>query len=231
MGSLRTVHRFHPYELHTQAFCPDTAAKELPDPAASHEPEAQTGNDFECGICVATGHGGNLFYESLICGFFNGAMKPKVEDLLTMLKEHYAFFKTATRISTVTEEMIKAKDKAPKLRTKAAECRCIVPFAFQLASDMGEKMTKLRFKTMAQMFGHHLDFYMAGPVLGAPRRSREQVVELQAHVPHVPGACRVSEPLDRKSKGFLVIQRRVLYGIRGQAVVSRRVPPYRKDDA
>ena len=149
------THTFHPYELHTQASCPDTAVKEPPDPAASHEPEAQ------CGICVATGRDGEPLPRVTHLWFLQWCHETKGGRLANHVEGTPRFLQDTHPHLRADGGDEKAKDKAPIKRTKAAERRCIVPFALQLASDMAEKMTKRRFKTTAQMFRHHPDFDVA----------------------------------------------------------------------
>lgn len=59
--------------------------------------------------------------------------KVRVGTLWGLLREWYQAEAVADRLQTLVPTMIKAPDKRPKLRCKAAESRALVPFALNLA--------------------------------------------------------------------------------------------------
>ena len=70
----------------------------------------------------------------VVCRHLEGANhKARVGTLWGSLRAWYQTEGVADRLQSLVPTMIKAPDKRPKLRCKAAECRALVPFALVLA--------------------------------------------------------------------------------------------------
>ena len=87
--------------------------------------------------------------------------KEKLACLWDRVKEYYKTFKAPSQIQKLTEEMVKAEKKCPKLKTKGAETRHLVPLGLQLAQEMCEKKATTHNQTLLQAMSHMMDFYMA----------------------------------------------------------------------
>lgn len=73
---------------------------------------------------------GNFFYECISFLLPGSTQAERLKKLWKDLKEWYNESKPPSRLDNLTLEMIKGKDKLkPKLRSKAAEARYLVPFA------------------------------------------------------------------------------------------------------
>ena len=68
---------------------------------------------------------------------------------------------TPNRVQTITEEMIKKEHKGPKMRTKGAETRGLVPFAVECAQSLHEKEQTVHTLTMVKAMTNLLEFYLA----------------------------------------------------------------------
>jgi hypothetical protein len=75
---------------------------------------------------------GNLFHE--VVEIIDGATrKDRVLSLFAQIKAWYKEASPPSQFQALTPEMIKLPGKSPKLRSKAGECRYLVPFAAALA--------------------------------------------------------------------------------------------------
>ena len=82
---------------------------------------------------------GNVLWEFQKCGLCPGSnVKDRVAALWLKLKAHYIALGTPNRIQALTVEMLKMDKKGPKLRTKGAETRSLVPFGLVCAKEMYE---------------------------------------------------------------------------------------------
>ena len=71
-------------------------------------------------------------------------MKARSGQLFLRIKKYY---KIAVGVSTEIQgwslEMVKQKDKGPKLRAKGAETRGLVPFGLELACELRDAFSRL----------------------------------------------------------------------------------------
>lgn len=80
---------------------------------------------------------GNLFNE--VCELLPGSTrKERVDALWLKIKAWYKIHKPSSRLDNLTVEMIKQPGKKPKLRSKAGECRYLIPFAAELAKEFDD---------------------------------------------------------------------------------------------
>ena len=80
---------------------------------------------------------GNLFNE--ICELLPGsARQDRVDALWQKLREWYKLHKVPSKLDGLTPEMIKQPQKQNKLRSKAGECKYLIPFAASLASEFDD---------------------------------------------------------------------------------------------
>ena len=87
--------------------------------------------------------------------------KDKVRNLKDKLKSHYRLFQTPCQVNDITQEMIWAEGKrSPKLRTKGAECRHIIPFGVEVALDLHEQVNDTESQSILHLLSLLLDFYM-----------------------------------------------------------------------
>ncbi len=77
---------------------------------------------------------GNLFVEMLQV-LPGGNRSERLSKLWEMIREFYRENAGLSQLDHLTYEMIKKPGKAPKLSSKAAECRHLVPFAAALAAQ------------------------------------------------------------------------------------------------
>ena len=98
-------------------------------------------------VCIDTLHAldigftqyliGNLLWEFQASGLCRGHnIAERVEDLWLKLKAHYKAFATPNQIQTLTPPMLRKDGQPPKLRTKGADTRHIVPFGLACAQAM-----------------------------------------------------------------------------------------------
>ncbi len=81
---------------------------------------------------------GNTFYAVLV--YLPGANQAdRVTSLWKLMREFYAKAKPASQLQGLTLEMLKQPGKPPKLRSKAAQCRYLVPFCSELADRFKDK--------------------------------------------------------------------------------------------
>ena len=103
---------------------------------------------------------GNVLFEYIKSPLAEGPnQKVKVSNLWKALKEHYKAANTPNRLQGLTFEMIKKEKKPPKMRTKGAETRSLVPFAVELALKLDDAAQTSHSKTVAQCCSALLDFY------------------------------------------------------------------------
>ena len=77
---------------------------------------------------------GNLFNE-IIDLLPGSSRQERVAALWLRMKNWYKETKPPSKLDALTPEMVKLPGKKPKLRSKAAECRYLLPFARQLAQE------------------------------------------------------------------------------------------------
>ena len=105
---------------------------------------------------------GNLFHEALGTNVLEGrSKKDSCVSLLNKIKKHYREVNAPTRISNLSVEMIKVCGKKPKLRTKGAETRHLVPFGVRLAEEMHTDDPSPKNLIILKMMRHLLTFYMS----------------------------------------------------------------------
>lgn len=104
---------------------------------------------------------GNLFFEMLELRILAGASREaRLTSLWAKLKAHYKAMKTSNRLQKLTMGMVKADKKPPKLRTKAAETRHIMPFAVEIAQELHAADPSVHNATILQMVSGLFDLYM-----------------------------------------------------------------------
>ena len=80
---------------------------------------------------------GNLFHE--VCELLPGSTREdRVGALWQKLKAWYKIHKPPSKLDDLTPLMIKQPGKKPKLRSKAGECRYLIPFAAALAQEFDD---------------------------------------------------------------------------------------------
>ena len=95
--------------------------------------------------------------------FFHGASQDKrVTELWAEIKRRYRVWETECRIQGLTREMIlqKKPNATPKLRTKGAETRHLVPIALGLAQSYADAVSTEMSRTIVSMLSRLVDFYM-----------------------------------------------------------------------
>ena len=103
---------------------------------------------------------GNVLFEALGVFAAGRNRKEQVQDLQSKMKDHYKRMGTKNRINQLTAEMIKRDGKAPKLRSKGAESRHIVPFALEIATAMHANGPNDHTLTVLRLVSALMDFYM-----------------------------------------------------------------------
>lgn len=78
---------------------------------------------------------GNLFWH-VLPQLPGNNRKEKVSSLFMKIDEFYRRQPTDSRLDDLTALMIKAPKKGPKLRSKAAEARGLIPFGLELANEL-----------------------------------------------------------------------------------------------
>ena len=76
------------------------------------------------------------------------------------LKKHYETMHTTNRLQALTVEMVRPPGKKPKMRTKGAETRNLVPFGVVLAQEMRAETPSKHTTTVLACVSNLLDFYM-----------------------------------------------------------------------
>ena len=85
---------------------------------------------------------GNVLYEALdYSGLMYNTREGRCCLLWDKLRVHYHVHKISTKLQGLTINMIKAKNKPPKLRGKGKINRYLVRFALELAWDMQHLQT------------------------------------------------------------------------------------------
>lgn len=80
---------------------------------------------------------GNLFNE--VADLLPGAnRKDRIKELWLRIKAWYQLVKPPSQLEGLTPEMVKQPGKGPKLRSKAGECRYLIPFAAKLAREFDD---------------------------------------------------------------------------------------------
>ena len=78
---------------------------------------------------------GNVLWECLDILFPNLSKKDQVKALYLKLKAWYKTAKPPSQLDGLTVEMLTLPGKGPKLRSKAGECRYLIPFAALIARE------------------------------------------------------------------------------------------------
>ena len=97
---------------------------------------------------------GNIFYESLDILWPGLPKKSQVQQLYMKMKSWYAVSKPPSRLDALTIEMLKLPGKGPKLRSKAGECRYLLPFGAVLARECDDG--SIRRKTITNLMDNFL---------------------------------------------------------------------------
>ncbi len=86
----------------------------------------------------------------------------KTQELWLLIKTYYKRATPPTRISALTEDMIKQKGKGPTFRGKAVETRHLVPFACEFAVEIAKAAggTNAYYNQLANMMHLLLTLYM-----------------------------------------------------------------------
>lgn len=109
---------------------------------------------------------GNVLWEVLhsrVCPEKN--LQLKIEGLWTKLKLHYRTLGTPNRLQGLTLAMVRQEGKGPKMRTKGAETKGLVPFALECAQALHNTSPSAHTATVLQMVSCLLEFYL---LLGLP---------------------------------------------------------------
>ena len=77
---------------------------------------------------------GNLFH--YLRGKFAGSVKVRTARLWERVQNFYEAKNVQDRLQTLTPSMIKMDKKGPALRSSAAQCRALVPFALEIAQEL-----------------------------------------------------------------------------------------------
>ena len=112
-----------------------------------------------CDLGVSQKIVGNIFWEAQARICEGSTIKARVDNLQGKLKNYYKYAQPTSKLDNLTPDMIKAPGKGPKLRSKAAECKNSVPFAFQLSVQMAEQDPSEHCKTMLRMMSALLSYY------------------------------------------------------------------------
>ena len=111
-----------------------------------------------CDLGVSQVALGNLFYELLPT--VGSVRAEQVANLWAKIKTYYRNGNAPSQIQTLTLEMIRLPNKGPKLRTKGAETRGLVPFGAQLAREHNANEGSSRSHALMRTFKYLLEFYM-----------------------------------------------------------------------
>ena len=96
---------------------------------------------------------GNVMWEALNILWPNLNTKQQVHAMYLKLKDWYKEANPPSRLDALTIEMLKLPGKGPKLRSKAAECRYLLPFAAILARECDDGSPRRRtIKNMTERF-------------------------------------------------------------------------------
>ena len=115
-----------------------------------------------CDLGVSQDFIGNTMHEYLRSGLLDGSNhEDGIKQLWQRLKKHYNSFKTEIRIHNLTSDMVKARGKPPKVRTKGAECRSLLPFALEISQHMADSLETLHYKTIFRCASSLMNFYLS----------------------------------------------------------------------
>jgi len=100
---------------------------------------------------------GNVVWEYSEHFAAGGTQSQRMAYVFVKLKEHYMKMRTTNRLQALTVEMVRSEaSKSPKMRTKGAETRNLVPFAVEIAMEMCETRLGPRFKGVLRRGGGSL---------------------------------------------------------------------------
>ena len=100
---------------------------------------------------------GNVFW-NVLPQLPGANQEARIRNLWGRIRQFYKDNKTKSRLENITREMIKAGKKPPKLRSKAAECRYLVPFAVQLANEFSGGVEGDTIKQVVKLLQDLYDF-------------------------------------------------------------------------
>ena len=111
--------------------------------------------DLGCGADAI----GNFFWHLIaVPGFFPGASREaRLKALWGRLRTWYQNHKPASVLDNLTVEMVRRSKNTskPKLKAKGAECRYLVPFCHELATEIAESHPEDHcMQTIAGLFNH-----------------------------------------------------------------------------
>ncbi len=137
-------------------------------------------------ICIDVLHDCDLGFTQEVLGsvMFGGLgkfatgknRKEQVADLQQKMKDHYKRLGTPNKINALTQEMIKQKGKAPKLRAKGAETRHLVPFGLEIATALHAAEESAHTLTVLKCISALFDFYMCLGVSPFPKEEAQRAV-------------------------------------------------------
>lgn len=81
---------------------------------------------------------GNVLWECLDILWPNQNKKQQVNELWKKLRAWYKLHQPPAQFDGLTVEMLKQSGKGPKLRSKAAECRYLLPFGVLIADECND---------------------------------------------------------------------------------------------
>ena len=102
---------------------------------------------------------GNLFWLAIEELEKGRSREARVESLWEKVKSFYKVANAPSRIQTLTVTMIRMDNKGPKLRTKGAETRYLVPFGTQLAQQLVDNNDSPFNQGVLKLFESLLELY------------------------------------------------------------------------
>ena len=103
---------------------------------------------------------GNLIWEYMNEFATGPNQEKRMQEVWVKLKAHSKDMNTKNRIQALTNEMVRRDGKGPCMRTKGAETRNLVPFAFSLAQEMHEARPTRHTMSVRACVASLMDFYM-----------------------------------------------------------------------
>ena len=130
---------------------------------------------------------GNLFYDAVNrSNLFSGrSQEERFKCLWAMIRVYYQQTRgVSTPVQSMTWEMVKRDSKGPKLRTKGAETRGLVPFGLRLAlamrADDNTPYTRTQVRAFAALFQSYCLMGHAWDATAAKASCREFLVMYKA---------------------------------------------------
>ena len=103
---------------------------------------------------------GNIIWEYARYVAHGANLEARMDVVWTKLKKHYETMHTTNRLHALTVEMVRPPGKKPKMRTKGAETRNLVPFGVVLAQEMRAETPSKHTTAVLACVSNLLDFYM-----------------------------------------------------------------------